>query len=177
MLAPLFWHRCGNPFQLSRFWFSDVSLIFLSGTGLIYGTSPSGITLKSFSNIKWWFFKVLACKNAQAVFWTCGCRGIRIGCCSIQLAGGRRSMLTPHHEISFFLSYLTPNLSYITYNHKPSKYQGKMSIYGVKNKGLTWRIGHLSVHYKRFKDSDVIRWPLKELRYIWKIMTRKYMMM
>ena len=43
-----------------------------------------------------------------------------------------------------------------------------MSIYSVKNKGLTWRISHLSVHYKRFKDSDASRWPLRGLRYIWK---------
>ena len=154
MLAPLFWLRYENQFQLSRFWFSDVSLIFLTGTRLIYGTSPSGITLKSFSNIKWWFFKILACRNAQAIFWTCGCRGIRIGCCSIQLAGGRchgihfgcRNMLTPHHEISFFLSSLTPNLSHITHTHESSKYQGKMSTYSVEYKGLTWRMGHLSVY-------------------------------
>ena len=78
------------------------------------------------------------------------------GCRGIQLAGGRcrgirngcRSMLTPHHENSFFLDFLTPNLSYITHTHEPSKYQGKMSKYSVKNKGLTWRIGHLSVHCK-----------------------------
>ena len=38
-----------------------------------------------------------------------------------------------------------------------------MSKYSVKNKGLTWRIGHLRVHYKRFKVSDVIRWPLKKV--------------
>ena len=154
MLAPLLWHRFRNHFQLSRFWFIDVSLIFLAETRLIYGTSSNGITLKSIVVFIWWFFKVQAWTSGQAVFWACGCRGIRIGCCSIQLAGGRcrgiqkwcRSMLTPHHENSFFLDFLTPNLSYITYNHKPSKYQGKMSIYSVKNKGLTWRIGHLSVH-------------------------------
>ena len=159
MLAPLFWHRFGNHFQLSRFWLRDVGLLFLTETRLIYGTSPNGITLKSFSNIKWWFFKVLACINGQVVFWACGCRGIRNECCSIHLAGGWcrsihfgcRSMLTPQHENSWFLNSLTPNLSYITYNHKPSKYQGKMSIYSVKNKGLAWRIGHLSVHCKGFR--------------------------
>ena len=55
---------------------------------------------------------------------------------------------SPHHEISFFLSSLTPNLSYITHTHEPSKYQGKMSTYSVNYKGLTWRTGHLSAHYK-----------------------------
>ena len=52
----------------------------------------------------------------------------------------------PNMKTHVFLNSLTPNLSYITYNHKPSKYQEKMSKYSVKNKGLTWRIGHLSVH-------------------------------
>ena len=83
----------------------------------------------------------------------------------------------PNPKLHFSWVFLTPNPFYLTHNHKPSKYQGKMSKYSVKNKGLTWRIGHLSVHYKRFKDSEVIRWPLKGLRYIWKIMTRKYMIM
>ena len=156
MLAPLFWHRFGNHFQLSRFWFIDVSLIFLLETRLIYGTSPSGITLKSIVVFIWWFFKVQAWTSGQAVFWACGCHDIRIGCCSIQLAGGRCRGIQkwmPQHAHSppwklIFLDFLTPNLSYITYNHKPSKYQGKMSKYSVKNKGLTWRIGHLSVHCK-----------------------------
>ena len=52
----------------------------------------------------------------------------------------------PTIKSHFFLSSLTPNLSYITHTHEPSKYQGKMSTYSVKYKGLTWRIGHLSVH-------------------------------
>ena len=78
MLAPLFWHRFRNYFQLSIFWFIDVSLIFLSQTRLIYGTSQSRITLKSIVVFIWWFFKVQAWTSGQAVFWACGCRGIRL---------------------------------------------------------------------------------------------------
>ena len=119
-------------------------------------TSPSGITLKAYPNIKWQVFKVRAKTMPTSVSVNRWMPRHSFGCCSIQLVGGQchsihfgcRGMLSPQPKISFFLGFLMPNLSYITYNHKPSKYQGKMSKYSVKNKGLTWRMDHLSVHCK-----------------------------